>query len=112
LGCMGMSEFYGPGDERESIRPIRRALEPGINFLDTADIHGLGCNEELGGEDVFPIPGTKPVMRFSIVDYQVSASPLIFAPLTRYFITLTRWLFSALMIALRISFSPRQSCIA
>ena len=49
---------------------------------------------------------------FSIVDYHVSASPLIFAPVTRYFITLKRWLFSALMIALRISFSPRHSCIA
>lgn len=52
LGCMGMSEFYGPGDEEESIRTIHRALDLGITFLDTADIYGLGRNEELVGRAI------------------------------------------------------------
>ncbi len=47
LGCMGMSEFYGPGDEAESIRTIHRALELGVTMLDTADMYGSGANEEL-----------------------------------------------------------------
>jgi aryl-alcohol dehydrogenase-like predicted oxidoreductase len=50
LGCMGMSEFYGAGDEAESLRTIDRALELGINFLDTADMYGRGANEELVGK--------------------------------------------------------------
>ena len=49
LGCMGMSEFYGPTDETEAIATIRRALDLGIDFLDTADMYGPFTNERLVG---------------------------------------------------------------
>ena len=52
LGCMGMSEFYGAGDESESIATIHHALDRGVTFLDTADMYGVGRNEELVGRAI------------------------------------------------------------
>ena len=52
LGCMGMSEFYGAGDERESLATIHLALDRGCNFLDTADMYGPYVNEELVGRAI------------------------------------------------------------
>jgi aryl-alcohol dehydrogenase-like predicted oxidoreductase len=50
LGCMGMSDFYGPADEATNLSVLNAALDIGINFLDTADMYGVGANERLLGQ--------------------------------------------------------------
>ena len=52
LGCMGMSEFYGQTDDEESVATIHRALDLGVTFVDTADMYGVGRNEELVGRAI------------------------------------------------------------
>jgi aryl-alcohol dehydrogenase-like predicted oxidoreductase len=52
LGCMGMSQSYGPGDDQESLATIHRALELGVTFLDTADVYGPFTNERLVGRAI------------------------------------------------------------
>ena len=50
LGCMGMSEFYGAGDDIESLKTLQHAIDMGVCFWDTADIYGPFTNEELVGK--------------------------------------------------------------
>ena len=59
LGCMGMSQSYGPPDDEESVRTIQRALDLGVTLIDTADAYGRGNNERLVGR---AIRGRRPAV--------------------------------------------------
>lgn len=68
LGCMGMSEFYGPRNDDESLRVLSRAVELGITFFDTADMYGPHHNEELLGRFLKTVSGTlKIASKFGIL---------------------------------------------
>jgi aryl-alcohol dehydrogenase-like predicted oxidoreductase len=69
LGCMGMSDFYGPRDEEEALATIHRALDLGVTMLDTADVYGPHTNEELVGRAIRgrPRDGVVVATKFGIV---------------------------------------------
>jgi aryl-alcohol dehydrogenase-like predicted oxidoreductase len=67
FGCMGMSEFYGPSDDEQSLRTLARAVELGVDFFDTADTYGFGHNETLLGGFLKGKRGLAVATKFGIV---------------------------------------------
>jgi aryl-alcohol dehydrogenase-like predicted oxidoreductase len=65
LGCMGMSEFYGTGDEQQGLETIHRALELGVTFLDTADMYGPFTNEKLVGKAIREYGGARDAIQLA-----------------------------------------------
>jgi aryl-alcohol dehydrogenase-like predicted oxidoreductase len=65
LGCMGMSEFYGTGDEQQGLDTIQRALDLGVSFLDTADMYGPFTNERLVGKAISRHPGGRDTVQLA-----------------------------------------------
>jgi len=78
LGCMGMSEFYGPAHHADSLAALRRAAELGIDFLDTSDAYGIGANEELIGEFLRGTPRENVVLatKFGVLRDKETGRPL------------------------------------